>query len=106
MTSGSYLSILVRNTRVGISAQHHAESNSHALVDTVRLHVHEAAQHAEQNGKKKCAMKAVVFHAIGLAMTAHMPLAARAHVKTSDTESFLLTSLTCKVPHLSQSLHV
>lgn len=35
MTSGSYLSILVRNTRVGISAQHHAETSSHASIDTV-----------------------------------------------------------------------
>ena len=35
MMSGSYLSILVRNTRVGISAQHHAESSSHTSIDAV-----------------------------------------------------------------------
>ncbi len=32
------------------------------------------------------AMEAVVFHAFGLAMAAHMPLANRMHVKSSDTE--------------------
>ncbi len=54
-------------------------------------------------------MKAVVFHAFGLAMTAQMPLACYMPVKTSDMEqawSFLLTSLACKLPHLPQSLHV
>ena len=123
MTSGSYLSILVRNTRVGISAQHLLQSISDPSINAViKSSCICMNQHNTQSSleRKICNAGSCVSclwisngsstaTANPMPMAAQMSLACCVPVKSSDLEqarSFLLTSLSCKLPHLPQSLHV